>query len=103
MWLACTRVTQRDGRLRGRVVNGEWNFAYDLEKSEMEVFMLGKNSYVKTNLLWACNPIDGNYTEVIIDAEDRYNAGEEANWGLIEEDDYDPRYDLNDKFDKVTF
>ena len=113
-WLYCSDVRLKNDVYSGWVENGAWHLVYDT-KSEMIESYYGsvdhrygrKPAYSwKGNLTWICYPKGTGYNEVIEDAKERYEAGEEANYILEsikkqqkEDKDYELYLKLRERFD----
>jgi hypothetical protein len=92
-WLYCSDVTFEDGVYHGRVVNGAWHLMYDTKlegwfacHSRKDANSLVAVTKGRKKLTWACDPSDAlfDYNSVIADAQQRYAAGEPANYVLKE-------------------
>ena len=89
-WLYCSDVRLEDGVYSGWVENGAWHLVYDTKTGRVESYQgagerrLGYKPVTSWTgeLTWMCYPKGIGYNEVIADAEERYKAGEEANYSL---------------------
>lgn len=103
-WLYCSDVRLKDGVYSGWVENGAWYFTYDTKTGLVESYHGAgeKHNGIKPvtswsgEITWMCYPNGFGYNDVIADAEERYKAGEEANYSLEtikkltkEDSDYD--------------
>ncbi len=91
-WLYCSDVTVEDGVYHGWVENGAWHLMYDTKlegwfacHSRKAADSLVAVTKGRKKLSWACDPGKGfDYNSVITDAQERYAAGEPANYVLKE-------------------
>ncbi len=89
-WLYCSDVRLKDGVYTGWVENGAWHLIYDTKTKLLESYRgAGEKrqghkpaTSWTCELSWMCYPQDVGYNAVIADAEERYKAGEEANYSL---------------------
>lgn len=89
-WLYCSEVRLKDGVYDAWVENGAWHLVYDTRTKLLESYggagekRLGYKPVTSWTgeLTWMCYPNRFGYNEVITDAEERYKAGEEANYSL---------------------
>ena len=89
-WLYCSDVILKDGVYSGWVENGAWHLVYDTKTKLLESYQsagekrLGYKPVTSWTgeLTWMCYPHGFGYNKVITDAEQRYKAGEEANYSL---------------------
>lgn len=113
-WLYCSDVRLKDGVYNGWVENGAWYLSYDTKTKLKESYRDAgekRNGYAPVTswtgeLTWMCYPKGIRYNEVIADAEERYKAGEEANYSLEsikkqqkEDNDYELYLKLRKRFD----
>ena len=78
-WLYCSDVTVEDGVYHGWVENGAW------EMWATDTTVKSRQHTHETKIVWACDPGEGfDYNSVIVDAQERYAAGEPANYDLKE-------------------
>ena len=101
-WLYCSDVAHKDGIWTGWVENGAWFLHFDENTSTLQAYNGRGEKNIgwkpvtesKAKLVWACDKNGIGYNSVIADAEERYKAGEEANYKLTEKkklvkEDYD--------------
>lgn len=101
-WLYCSDVRLKDGVYTGWVENGAWYLVHDTKTGLTESYQgagerrLGYKPVTSWTgeLTWMCYPQGIGYNEVITNAEERYKAGEEANYSLepikkVKTDEYD--------------
>jgi hypothetical protein len=104
-WLYCSDVTLEDGVYHGWVKNGAWHLMYDTKlegwfacesRAAANSLVAVTKGYKK--LAWACDPgKGGDYNTVIADAQERYAAGEPADFELK------PNPVRKDEEDEVAF
>ena len=89
-WLYCSDVRLKDGVYTGWVENGAWYLVHDTKTKLLESYggveekRRGRAPVTSWTgeLTWMCYPQGLGYNEVITNAEERYKAGEEANYSL---------------------
>ena len=89
-WLYCSDVRLKDDVYTGWVENGAWHLVHDTKTGLLESYQGAgekRNGYKPVTswtgeLTWMCYPKGTGYNEVIGDAKERYEAGEEANYSL---------------------
>jgi hypothetical protein len=121
-WLYCSDVRLKDGVYDGWVENGAWHLFYDTKIGLSESYRGAgekRNGYKPVTswtqkLTWMCYPQGAGYNEVIENAKERHEAGEEANYSLEpikkktkEDKDYELYLKLRERFnpeeDDVAF
>jgi hypothetical protein len=113
-WLYCSDVRLKDGVYSGWVENGAWHLVYDTKTKLLESFQTAEEKRLgykpvtsgTCDLTWMCYPQGKWYNEVITNAEERFKAGEKANYSLdlvkkktAEDKDYELYLKLREKFD----
>jgi hypothetical protein len=88
-WLYCSDVKHKNGIWTGWVENGQWYLHFNEIDDILKVCYNWREvkkpvTERKATLTWACDPVGFGYNSVIADAEERYKAGEKANYKLTE-------------------
>lgn len=89
-WFYCSDVRLKDGVYTGWVENGAWHLVHDTKTGLTESYQsagekrLGYKPVTSWvgKLTWMCYPKGIGYNDVIENAKERYDAGEEANYSL---------------------
>jgi len=88
-WLYCSDVTHNNGIWTGWVQNGAWYLHFNENNNIFKACKDARSTknpvtMIESILTWACDPFKTlfDYNSVIADAEERYKAGEEANYVL---------------------
>jgi hypothetical protein len=89
-WLYCSDVRLTDGIYSGWVENGNWYLVYDTRAKRFESYQTSGEKRLgyepvtsgSAELIWMCYPDGVGYNQVIVNAEERYKSGEEANYSL---------------------
>ena len=73
-WIWIIKVEYKDNIISGRVVNGAWNLNYDTITHELRC---ERGHVASPKILWIVHAGPGkSFTEVINNAQDRYDSGE---------------------------
>jgi hypothetical protein len=79
-WLYCKDVEFKEGIWAGHVINGHWYLRYDTIKKTLNTT---ESIMENRELMWMCDPCDVyNYNAVIVDAQERFENGEKANYDI---------------------
>lgn len=107
-WLYCNDVSFEDGVYHGEVINGSWHLMYNTKTKDWLACHSREdadNGIAVTkgceNLTWVCDPTEVlfDYNTVIAEANERYKAGEPANFEINTKKEFDEYKKLKAKYE----